>query len=435
MRLTTRLRPSFAASSMTGGASVVNLVSMTAFRSTTIVPGYSAAKAALLALTRNLAVHWAARASESTRWPRPHRHSHDRADEIAPGAARRRNRQRDHAAHGDVPRRWRRPSSSFAVTPPPSPPGPVFAGRWRLPGPLSAGASAQGPDNDQRDPHRRPGRPGSERRAARWPSSTASRHPPTSSIDAVCAVSLGPHRPRRLRAGDFRERLGLQLAEMDADEERTGLGRMLMFGDCTRHAANRLLIRDLLHTAPRDPRHPDHTAGDRGRAPPFGNDPPGEPPGRRQPVPVNAAVGVLRAGPEPQGAQRSRRRRSPLDSLRRHVAGDAGGRALRGGHAPDGTRPRARGDRAPDARLLQLHPRVGGPGAAVARLLPRPRPDVALLLHEDSAADHAVVPPAAIAGCSSLPSTSSSCDRCWRRFQTPRSWSPTAIRWRSSSRP
>jgi NAD(P)-dependent dehydrogenase (short-subunit alcohol dehydrogenase family) len=59
MRLTTRLRPTLAASTMTGGASVVNLVSMTAFRSTTIVPGYSAAKAALLALTRNLAVHWA----------------------------------------------------------------------------------------------------------------------------------------------------------------------------------------------------------------------------------------------------------------------------------------------------------------------------------------------------------------------------------------
>ena len=58
MRLTVRLREALAASSMTGGASVVNLVSMTAFRSTTIVPGYSAAKAALLALTRNLAVHW-----------------------------------------------------------------------------------------------------------------------------------------------------------------------------------------------------------------------------------------------------------------------------------------------------------------------------------------------------------------------------------------
>ena len=59
MRLTVRARAALAASPMPGGASVVNLVSMTAFRSTTIVPGYSAAKAALLALTRNLAVHWA----------------------------------------------------------------------------------------------------------------------------------------------------------------------------------------------------------------------------------------------------------------------------------------------------------------------------------------------------------------------------------------
>jgi NAD(P)-dependent dehydrogenase (short-subunit alcohol dehydrogenase family) len=59
MRLTTRARAALATSAMAGGASVVNLVSMTAFRSTTIVPGYSAAKAALLALTRNLAVHWA----------------------------------------------------------------------------------------------------------------------------------------------------------------------------------------------------------------------------------------------------------------------------------------------------------------------------------------------------------------------------------------
>jgi 3-oxoacyl-[acyl-carrier protein] reductase len=59
MRLTTGLRAALGSSTMTGGASVVNLVSMTAFRSTTIVPGYAAAKAALLTLTRNLAAHWA----------------------------------------------------------------------------------------------------------------------------------------------------------------------------------------------------------------------------------------------------------------------------------------------------------------------------------------------------------------------------------------
>jgi len=60
MRLTVGLRRALGASALPGGASVVNLVSMTAFRSTTIVPGYSAAKAALLALTRNLAARWAA---------------------------------------------------------------------------------------------------------------------------------------------------------------------------------------------------------------------------------------------------------------------------------------------------------------------------------------------------------------------------------------
>jgi NAD(P)-dependent dehydrogenase (short-subunit alcohol dehydrogenase family) len=59
MRLTLGARPALAASTMAGGASVVSLLSMTAFRATTVVPGYSAAKAALLAMTRNLAVHWA----------------------------------------------------------------------------------------------------------------------------------------------------------------------------------------------------------------------------------------------------------------------------------------------------------------------------------------------------------------------------------------
>jgi NAD(P)-dependent dehydrogenase (short-subunit alcohol dehydrogenase family) len=62
MRLTVRSRRALTASTMPGGASVVNLVSMTSFRSTTIVPGYSAAKAALVALTRNLAAHWAGNA-------------------------------------------------------------------------------------------------------------------------------------------------------------------------------------------------------------------------------------------------------------------------------------------------------------------------------------------------------------------------------------
>jgi len=58
MRLTTGLRAALAASELAGGASVVGITSMTAFRANTIVPGYGAAKTALLSLTRNLAVAW-----------------------------------------------------------------------------------------------------------------------------------------------------------------------------------------------------------------------------------------------------------------------------------------------------------------------------------------------------------------------------------------
>jgi 3-oxoacyl-[acyl-carrier protein] reductase len=57
-RLSVRSRDALAKSSMVGGASVVNMISMMTYRATTIVPGYSSSKAALLALTRNLALHF-----------------------------------------------------------------------------------------------------------------------------------------------------------------------------------------------------------------------------------------------------------------------------------------------------------------------------------------------------------------------------------------
>ena len=69
-------------------------------------------------------------------------------------------------------------------------------------------------------------------------------------VEAVCRAATARTGLEDFGPGDFAERLGLQLAEMDDDEERTGLGRMLMFGDCTRHAANRLLIRELLRRHP-----------------------------------------------------------------------------------------------------------------------------------------------------------------------------------------
>jgi hypothetical protein len=69
-------------------------------------------------------------------------------------------------------------------------------------------------------------------------------------VDAVCDAAQ-----RRTGLGDFGDedftvRLGVQLAEMDADEERTGIGRLMMFGDCVRAAANRLRIHDLLTRHP-----------------------------------------------------------------------------------------------------------------------------------------------------------------------------------------
>lgn len=58
MRLTTGLHSLLRASGMDGGASVVNLSSMSAYRSVPMVPGYGAAKAATINLTANLARQW-----------------------------------------------------------------------------------------------------------------------------------------------------------------------------------------------------------------------------------------------------------------------------------------------------------------------------------------------------------------------------------------
>lgn len=61
MRLTTASRRLLFASALPGGASVVNLSSMTAFRGTPVVPGYGSAKAGVVTWTANLARRWASR--------------------------------------------------------------------------------------------------------------------------------------------------------------------------------------------------------------------------------------------------------------------------------------------------------------------------------------------------------------------------------------
>lgn len=60
-RLTVGMRKALAASTASGGASVVFLSSLSALRAVTLVPGYGAAKAGIAALTHNLAVKWAPR--------------------------------------------------------------------------------------------------------------------------------------------------------------------------------------------------------------------------------------------------------------------------------------------------------------------------------------------------------------------------------------
>ncbi len=57
-RLTVGLHAALRASTATGGASVVNLSSMSALRAVTMVPGYGSAKAGIISMTRNLAVKW-----------------------------------------------------------------------------------------------------------------------------------------------------------------------------------------------------------------------------------------------------------------------------------------------------------------------------------------------------------------------------------------
>lgn len=58
-RLTVGLYGALKASTAAGGASVVNLASMSALRAVPLVPGYGAAKAGIVDITRNLAVKWA----------------------------------------------------------------------------------------------------------------------------------------------------------------------------------------------------------------------------------------------------------------------------------------------------------------------------------------------------------------------------------------
>ncbi len=218
------------------------------------------------------------------------------------------------------------------------------------------------------------------------------------SVDAVCAAAAARTGLSDFGPYDFRERLGVQLAEMDADEERTGLGRLLMFSDCTRYAANRLLIYDLLT------RHPEileipiirpvivvglprsgttHlvnllAADTRFRSMPLWES--YEPvPNPKEPSEVD---GVDPRWTRCEGTWQAMQTAAPFVAAMHPMEPD---------HVHEEIELQT-------ARLLELHPRVGGAGSPVARLLPGTRPDAALRVHEDRPSDHAVVPPTGALG-------------------------------------
>jgi len=58
-RLTQLLKPVLSQSTLAGGASVINLASLASFFAVEFVPGYGAAKAAVVQMTKTLAVHYA----------------------------------------------------------------------------------------------------------------------------------------------------------------------------------------------------------------------------------------------------------------------------------------------------------------------------------------------------------------------------------------
>lgn len=69
-------------------------------------------------------------------------------------------------------------------------------------------------------------------------------------VSAVCDAAMARANLTDFGPDDFRDRLGVQLDEMNADSERTGLGRILIFNDCVRYATNRLRIHDVLTRHP-----------------------------------------------------------------------------------------------------------------------------------------------------------------------------------------
>lgn len=78
----------------------------------------------------------------------------------------------------------------------------------------------------------------------------AEREPVELTVEAVLAAAAVGEDVGDFGPPDFRERLGLWLAEIDVDPNRTAYSRRRMFRDCERLARNRLRVVDLLTRHP-----------------------------------------------------------------------------------------------------------------------------------------------------------------------------------------
>jgi len=76
------------------------------------------------------------------------------------------------------------------------------------------------------------------------------KNPVTLRVDAVLEAARERTGLDDFGPDDFLPRLGLWLEEADQDPERTALGRLVLWNDCVRCAANRLWVHDLLTRHP-----------------------------------------------------------------------------------------------------------------------------------------------------------------------------------------
>ncbi|WP_378741032.1 sulfotransferase family protein [Nocardia brasiliensis] len=79
---------------------------------------------------------------------------------------------------------------------------------------------------------------------------TAAAHPVALDVESVLAVARHRSGLDDFGADDFRDRLALWLAEVDADSNRTALGRAMVFRLVTRYATTRTKLVDLLSRHP-----------------------------------------------------------------------------------------------------------------------------------------------------------------------------------------